>query len=95
MTDLRTRLVRWLQNPKVVGRLSDPRVRDSLMTLLRFRSRVGSALDDRLERAARAMNLATERDIRELKRTIRRLEEQLRQSEGSSNGAGPGHASEH
>ena len=95
MTDFRTQLVRLLQNPKVADRLSDPRVRDGLMTLLRFRSRVSSALDDGLERAARAMNLATKRDVRELKRTIRRLEEQLRQRDGGSNGAGPEHRSEH
>lgn len=88
MTDLRTRIARLLQNPALTAWLSDPRVREGLMTWLRFRARMGSLLDDRLDRAARAMNLATKRDVRELKRTIRRLEERLRRSESASNGAG-------
>ncbi len=58
--------------------LRDPRAQSALMRALRLRGRVQEQVDARLERIARRLNLATAREVRELKRTIRRLEEKLR-----------------
>ncbi len=78
MGDLRNRLLQLLQDPRVAKLLADPRAQKALMQGLRFRGRVQERIDLRLERMARRLNLATAREVRELKRTIRRLEEQLR-----------------
>ncbi|MCZ6807971.1 MAG: hypothetical protein O7F08_13520 [Deltaproteobacteria bacterium] len=78
MGDLQNRLLRLLQDPRVAKLLRDPRTQKALMQGLRFRGRVQEGLDQRLERMARRLNLATAREVRELKRTIRRLEEELR-----------------
>ena len=78
MGDLQNQLLRLLQDPRVAKLLRDPRTQKALMQGLRFRGRVQEGLDQRLERMARRLNLATAREVRELKRTIRRLEEELR-----------------
>lgn len=78
MGDLQNRLLRLLQDPRVAKLLQDPRTQKALMQGLRFRGRVQEGLDQRLELMARRLNLATAREVRELKRTIRRLEEELR-----------------
>ena len=78
MGDLQSRLLRLLQDPHVAKLLRDPRMQKALMRGLRFRGRAQEEIDRRLERMARRLNLATAREVRELKRTIRRLEEELR-----------------
>ena len=78
MGDLQNRLLRLLQDPRVAKLLQDPRTQNALMQGLRFRGRVQEGIDQHLERMARRLNLATAREVRELKRTIRRLEEELR-----------------
>ena len=78
MDDLRNWLLRLLQDPRVAKVLRDPRAQNALMRALRLRGRVQEQVDARLERIARRLNLATAREVRELKRTIRRLEEKLR-----------------
>lgn len=77
MGAFRNRLLRVLQDPRVAKLLADPRAQQALMRVLRFRGRVQEQYDRRLERMARRLNLATAREVRELKRTIRRLEEEL------------------
>ncbi len=74
----RDRLLQILQDPRVAKVLADPRAQQALMAALRFRGRVQERYEQRLERLARRLNLATAREVRELKRTIRRLEEELR-----------------
>lgn len=78
MDDLQSRLLRLLRSPLVAKVLQDPRAQRALMRGLRLRGRVQEDIDQRLERMAHRLNLATAREIRELKRTIRRLEEALR-----------------
>jgi polyhydroxyalkanoate synthesis regulator phasin len=84
MGNLRNRLLQLLQDPRVAKLLADPRAQKALMQGLRFRGRVQEQIDQRLERMARRLNLATAREVRELKRTIRRLEEQLRDRPSSN-----------
>ena len=78
MGDLQNRLLRLLQDPRVAKLLRDPRAQKALMRAFRFRGRAQEEIDRRLETMARLLNLATAREVRELKRTIRRLEEELR-----------------
>lgn len=78
MGDLQNRFLRLLQDPRVAKLLRDPRTQKALMRALRFRGRAQEEIDRRLEIMARRLNLATAREVRELKRTIQRLEEELR-----------------
>ena len=81
MPDLQSRLLRLLRDPRVGKLLEDPRVQRALVEGLRLRGRVSERVDRSLEGVARRLNLATARDVRDLKRTIRRLEEELRRNE--------------
>lgn len=78
MGDLQNRLLQLLQDPRVAKLLRDPRAQKALMRALRLRGRAQEQIDRRLEKMAHSLNLATAREVRELKRTIRRLEEELR-----------------
>ena len=78
MPNLREQFLRLLQDPRIAKLLQDERVRRALMEALRARGRIGAEFDERVDRLARALNLATKREVRELKRTVRRLEEELR-----------------
>ena len=74
-------LQKLLQDPRVVKLLQDPRVQEALVRGLRLRGRVQGALDQRVQRVAGSLNLATQRDLRSLKRRIRELERELRETE--------------
>ena len=80
MEDRESRLLRLLRDPRVAKLLQDPRTQKAIMQALRYRGRLQEQVDFRLERIARRLNLATAREIRDLKRTIRRLEEELREA---------------
>ncbi len=77
MSAPRDEFLRWLRSPRWGRVLEDPRAREAMMRALRLRARVGSALDARIEELASRLNLATQREIRELKRSLRRLEREL------------------
>jgi hypothetical protein len=81
MTDLKDRLLRLLQDPRVAKWMQDPRVQQFVVKGLRFRGRVEGGLERRLQRIAGSLNLATQRDLRSLQRRIRHLEQELRETE--------------
>jgi len=81
MGPLKERLLRSIQDPRVVALLQDPRVQTALVRALRFRGRVEGEINRRLDRAAARLNLATQKDIRALQRRIRHLERDLREAE--------------
>ena len=81
MPDLQSWVLRLLRDPRARRLLEDPRVKRALVEGLRLRGRASERVDRTLERMAKRLNLATARDVRELKRTIRRLEEELRPNE--------------
>ncbi len=80
-----TRHEKWVRalsnDPRVARTLRDPRVQRWLLRALRLRGRAEGAVDRRLQRVARALNLATQRDLRALQRRIRDLERELRSAE--------------
>lgn len=75
------RFQKLLQDPRVVKLLQDPKVQDAIVRGLRLRGRVEGALDQRIQRVAGSLNLATQRDLRSLRRRIRDLERELRKTE--------------
>jgi polyhydroxyalkanoate synthesis regulator phasin len=81
MTTLKDRLFRLMQDPRVAKLMRDPKLQQLAVKAFRFRGRVQGALDQRLQRVAGALNLATQRDLRSLQRRIRHLERELRGAE--------------
>lgn len=83
--DLRTyftqRALQALQDPRVAAIMRDERVSRALMNALRLRGKVQRSFDERVDALAKTLNLATKREVRELRRTIRRLEDELRRSQ--------------
>ena len=81
MTRLKDRLFTLLQGPRVAKLMRDPNVRQLAMKAFRFRGRVEGAVDQRVQRIASMLNLATQRDLRSLQRRIRHLERELHEAE--------------
>jgi polyhydroxyalkanoate synthesis regulator phasin len=81
MSKLRDRVFRLMQDPRVGKLMRDPRVQEVALKAFRFRSRMEGEFDQRVQRIAGTLNLATQRDLRSLQRTIRHLERELREAE--------------
>jgi hypothetical protein len=81
MTRLKDRLVTLLQDPRLAKLMRDPNVQRFAVKAFRFRGRVEGVVDQRVQRIAGMLNLATQRDLRSLQRRIRHLERELREAE--------------
>ncbi|MEM1416372.1 MAG: hypothetical protein AAGH15_15795 [Myxococcota bacterium] len=73
----RTRL---LQDPRVKVLMQDERVLRGLMKAIRLRGELLQAIDARIEDVAGQLNLATKKEVRELKRSLRKLENELQRA---------------
>ena len=81
MATLKDRFFALLQDPRVAQLIQDPKVQELAVKAFRFRGRVEGALEQRVQRIAGVLNLATQRDLRSLQRRIRQLERELREAE--------------
>jgi len=66
-----------LQDPRVMKTLQDPRVMKAMAKGFEFKGKVQQAFDNHAEKLAETLNFATKAEVRELKRTIRKLEREL------------------
>jgi predicted nucleic acid-binding Zn-ribbon protein len=57
--------------------MQDERVMKALMQMMSVPGKVTSFTNEQVERLAKAMSLATEDEVNDLKRQVRRLEEEL------------------
>jgi cell division FtsZ-interacting protein ZapD len=69
--------MKLMSDPRVMKLMQDPRVMKAVMQMMAVPGKVQSFTHDNVERMAKAMALATEDEVRDLKRTVRRLEEQV------------------
>lgn len=69
--------LRLMQDPRVARLMQDERVMKAAVQALQVRGRLQQRLEDRVDQVAKALNLATKREIRELKRSLRRMEQEL------------------
>jgi hypothetical protein len=81
MATLKDRLFALLQDPRVAQLIQDPKVQELAVKAFRFRGRVEGAFEQRVQRIAGVLNLATQRDLRSLQRRLRQLERELREAE--------------
>lgn len=78
--------MKLLQDPRVARLMQDERVMRAAMQALQMRGKLQQRFDDRVDRVARTFNLATKREIRELKRNLRRLEQELDKNRAQTTG---------
>jgi hypothetical protein len=75
--ELLGRATRLMQDPRVVKALSHPALMQGLVQALQVRAKVQNNLESSVQRVAKSLNLATSAEVRELRRTVRRLEREL------------------
>lgn len=69
--------MKLMSDPRVMKLMQDERFMKAMMTLMSVPGRVSTFAQDQSERFAKAMDLATEQEVKDLRRTVRSLEEQL------------------
>ncbi len=72
-----TQGMKLMGDPRVVKLMQDPRVMKAIMQMMAVPGKVQSFTHEQVERLAKSMALATEDEVKDLKRTVRRLEEEL------------------
>jgi polyhydroxyalkanoate synthesis regulator phasin len=77
--------MKLMQDPRVMKLMQDPRVMKAMAKGFELKSKVQQTFDAKVESMAHSFNLATKEEVRELKRTIRKLERELKKaSSGAS-----------
>jgi len=69
--------MKLMGDPRVMKLMQDERVMKALMGMMSVPGKMQSFTSEQIERLAKSMNLATEEEVRDLRRTIRRLEDEL------------------
>lgn len=69
--------MKLMSDPRVMKLMQDERVMKAVMAAMSVPGKVQSFTKDQAETIAKAMALATEGEVKDLKRTVRRLEEEL------------------
>ncbi len=66
-----------MSDPRVLKMMQDPRVMKAVMQVMSVPGKVQNFTQDNVEKLAKAMALATEDEVKDLKRTVRRLEDEI------------------
>ena len=69
--------LKLMTDPRVQKLMSDERVMKAVMQMMNVPGKVQSFTDDQVAKLAKAMSLATEDEVKDLKRQVRRLEEEV------------------
>jgi cell division protein FtsB len=69
--------MKLMTDPRVMKMMQDERVMKAVMQMMNVPGMVQSFTNEQIERLAKAMSLATEDEVKDLKRQIRRLEEEV------------------
>jgi hypothetical protein len=75
--------MKLMTDPRVMKLMQDERVMKAVMGMMSVPGKVQSFTNEQVERLAKAMSLATEDEVNDLKRQIRRLEEEVSRLEKS------------
>ena len=78
---------KMMQDPRVLKALQDPRVMKAVSKGFELKGKVQQHFDASVESLANNLNLATKAEVRDLKRTIRKLERELKKSGGGDSNA--------
>ena len=69
--------MKLMSDPRVMKLMQDERVMKAVMAAMSVPGKVQAFTKDQAETIAKAMALATEGEVKDLKRTVRKLEEEL------------------
>jgi cell division FtsZ-interacting protein ZapD len=69
--------MKLMSDPRILKLMQDERVMKAVMTAMSVPGRAQSLAKEQLENIARSMALATESEVKDLRRTVRKLEEEL------------------
>lgn len=69
--------MKLMSNPKVMKLMQDERVMKTVMAAMSMPAKISSMKDTAGEKLAKTMHMATEQEVNDLKRTIRKLEEEV------------------
>lgn len=69
--------MKLMTDPRVMKIMQDERVMKAVMQMMSMPGKVQTFTNDQVEKLAKAMSLATEDEVKDLKRQIRRLEEEV------------------
>ncbi len=69
--------LKLMSDPRVMKLMQDERVMKAVMAAMAMPGKVQSFTSEQVERIVKAMDLATEDEVKDLRRTVRRLEEDL------------------
>ncbi len=69
--------MKLMSDPRVMKMMQDERVMKAVMAAMSIPGKVETFGHDSVEKIAKAMALATEDEVKDLKRTVRRLEEEV------------------
>ena len=73
--------MKLMTDPRVMKIMQDERVMKAVMQMMSMPGKVQTFTNDQVERLARAMKVATEDEVNDLKRQVRRLEEEIARME--------------
>lgn len=76
--------MKLMQDPRVMKLMQDERVMKAMMSAFQMRGKIQENFDQRVESIAKKLNLATKGEIRELKRTLRKVEQELEKAKKAS-----------
>lgn len=69
--------IKLMSDPRVMKLMQDPRVMKAVMAAMAAPGKAQTFARDRVEGIARAMALATEGEVKDLRRTVRKLEDEV------------------
>ena len=69
--------MKLMTDPRVMKMMQDERVMKAVMQMMNMPGKVQSFTNEQVEKLAKAMSLVTEDEVKDLKRQIRRLEEDV------------------
>ena len=69
--------MKMMGDPRVQKLMQDERVMKALMQAMSVPGKVQTFTSDQVEKIAKAMSLATEDEVNDLKRNVRRLEDEI------------------
>ncbi len=84
--------MKLMSDPRVVKLMQDERVMKAVMTAMSMPGKAQTFAKEQVEGIAKAMALATEGEVKDLRRTVRKLEEELARMKSEQTGEKSGPA---
>ena len=87
--ELLNRAVVLLQDPRVAKIVQDPRVTSGILTAMKLRSDVQRGIEQCAQQVVKSLNLASEDEVKELRRAVARLEQEVERARSQRREAPP------